>query len=232
MIKPFKNRMQAGVLLARRLKAYTKSADVIVLALPRGGVPLGFMVAQALDVPLDVLLVRKLGLPEHPEYAIGALASNGACLLQSDVINALGVPKETIEAIAARERKEIERREALYRAGRAPLQLRDKVVILIDDGLATGSTMRVALQVVRKGQPAKVIIAVPVAAPEICQELTSLADEMICLSTPPSFYAVGQWYEDFRQTSDEEVTSLLEKAERERLLPKQDGSPPRHPSVQ
>jgi putative phosphoribosyl transferase len=215
MQKPFKNRMQAGMLLARQLMPYARRPDVIVLALPRGGVPLGFMVAQALNVPLDVLLVRKLGLPGHSEYAIGAISTDQS-LLQTDIIKALGVPMEAIEAVAARERKEMERREALYRGDRPPLQLRDKVVILVDDGLATGSTMRVAIQTVRKAQPAKVIVAVPVSAPEACRELAAEADEMVCLSTPQPFYAVGQWYEDFGQTSDEEVTSLLEEAERTR----------------
>lgn len=215
MQKPFKNRTQAGMLLARQLMPYARRPDVIVLALPRGGVPLGFMVAQALDVPLDVLLVRKLGMPGHSEYAIGAISTDQS-LLQTDAIKALGVSMEAIEAVVARERKEIERREALYRAGRPPLQLRDKAVILVDDGLATGSTMRVAIQTVRKAQPAKVIVAVPVSAPETRRELAAEADEMVCLSTPQPFYAVGQWYEDFGQTSDEEVTSLLEEAGRGR----------------
>ncbi len=211
----FKNRRQAGELLAQRLTAYARRPDVIVLALPRGGVPVGFSIAQALEVPLDVLLVRKLGVPGQEEYAMGAIASGGLYVLQPDVVNTLNIPMPVIEAVAHRELQEIARREKLYRTGRPPLQLRDRVVILVDDGLATGSTMLAAIHVLRQAKPARVIAAVPVAASDTCRELQPEVDEMICLYTPDPFYAVGLWFEDFSQTSDDEVKILLEEAERE-----------------
>lgn len=213
MKAPFKNRQDAGILLARQLMGYAGRPDVIVLALPRGGVPVGFEVAVALNVPLDVVLVRKIGMPGYPEFAVGAISGDQS-LLQADVIEAYGISLKEVEAIVLRERKEIERRESLYRAGRPPPRLRGKVVILVDDGLATGSTMRVALRTVRKAKPDKVIVAVPVAATETRQELADEADEIICLSTPVPFYGVGQWYADFEQTGDDEVIRLLQEAER------------------
>lgn len=226
-LKHFKNRMQAGELLAQRLSAYRRCPDVIVLALPRGGVPVGFAVARMLEVPLDILSVRKLGLPGHEEYALGAIASGGLCVLQpEEVLKKLGIRAQVIETVAQRELQETGRREKLYRAGRPALQLRERVVILVDDGLATGSTMLVAVHVLRQEKPARVIIAVPVAASETCQKLEAEADEIICLSTPDPFYAVGMSYENFDQTSDDEVKSLLEEAEREqaRRMPGSDES--------
>jgi putative phosphoribosyl transferase len=217
MKTPFKNRQDAGTLLARQLMTYAGRPDVIVLALPRGGVPVGFQVAAALNVPLDVVLVRKIGMPGDPEFAVGAISGDQS-LLQADVIEAYGISLKEVEAIVSRERKEIERRESLYRAGRPPPRLRGKVVILVDDGLATGSTMRVALRTVRKAKPDKIIVAVPVAAIETRQELADEADEIICLSTPVPFYGVGQWYADFEQTGDDEVIRLLREAERSHPL--------------
>lgn len=211
----FKNRYQAGSLLARRLTAYAKRPDVIVLALPRGGVPVGFTVAQALEVPLDFILVRKLGLPGQKEYAIGAIAAEGTCLLQTGEITMLGVPMGAVEAAAARERQEVARRETLYRGGRPGPQLRGKVALLVDDGIATGSTMQLAVWLVRRAQAAKIIVAVPVGARDSCAALASKVDGLVCLSTPQPFFSVGQWYEDFDQTSDEEVTRLLGVAQGE-----------------
>lgn len=213
----FKNRREAGVLLARLLMRYAGRPDVIVLALPRGGVPVGFQVAAALDAPLDVVMVRKIGMPGYPEYAIGAI-SGDQTLFQSETIEAYGISPGAIEPIVLRERKEIERREALYRAGRPPPQLQGKIAILVDDGLATGSTMRVALRSIRKAGPARIVVAVPVAAAETRQQLADEADEMICIGTPVPFYGVGQWYEDFDQTGDEEVIRLLREAERSHPL--------------
>jgi putative phosphoribosyl transferase len=214
-IKRFKDRMHAGKLLAKRLEAYARRPDVIVLALPRGGVPIGFAVAKALEVPLDVMLVRKLGVPGHEELAMGAVASGGQLVLAPDVVQMLGIPDEIIEAAARRELAEIERREKLYRSGRPPLQLKDRVVILVDDGLATGSTMLAAIQAVRAENPARVVVAVPVGAPDTCRKLSREADEVICLRMPEPFYAVGQWYENFAQTTDEEVIRLLDQAWKE-----------------
>lgn len=213
MDTPFKNRKEAGVLLARRLMGYAGRTDVIVLALPRGGVPVGFQIAAALNVPLDVVLVRKLGMPGHAECAIGAI-SNDQSELQTEVVAAYGIPTKEIEAIASRERRELMRRDALYRAGRPPLRLCGKTVILVDDGLATGSTMRVAVRTVRMAKPAKIVVAVPVSAAQPHEELALEADEMICLSTPAPFYGVGQRYLDFEQTTDDEVISLLQEAAR------------------
>lgn len=190
---------------------------MIVLALPRGGVPVGFEVAAELNAPLDVMVVRKIGMPGHPEYAIGAISSDQS-LFQTQEIEAYGIDPKAIDAVISRERKEIERRESLYRAGRPPLPLQGKVVIVVDDGLATGSTMRVALQSVRKKNPAWVVAAVPVAAAEIRQELEGEADEIACLHAPRPFYGVGQWYADFEQTEDGEVLRLLHEAERRQPL--------------
>lgn len=210
--KLFRNRVQAGEALAQRLTAYAGRDDVIVLALPRGGVPVGAEIARHLGVPLDILLVRKLGMPGREEYAMGAIASGGVCVMQAEVLSAFNIPTEVIEKVAQRELQEIRRREKLYRAGRPAPQIREHVVILADDGLATGSTMQVAAHVVRESNPARLIVAVPVAPAETCEKLKSEADEVICLRMPEPFYSVGQWYEDFGQTSDEEVISLLEEA--------------------
>jgi putative phosphoribosyl transferase len=209
----FKNRSEAGELLAERLDAYAGRDDVIVLALPRGGVPVGYAVTNALQVQLDILLVRKLGVPGHEEYAMGAIASGGLRIVQPTVVENLNIPSAAIEAVIQRESLEIERRENLYREGRPALPLRERIAILVDDGLATGSTMLAAAQAVRNGNPARIVIAVPVASQQACQMLASQADEVVCLRTPEPFYAVGMWYENFAQTSDAEVKSLLEKAE-------------------
>jgi putative phosphoribosyl transferase len=213
--KRFKDRIEAGELLAQRLMRYARRDDVIVLALPRGGVPVGYVIASKLEVALDVLLVRKLGFPGREEFAMGAIASGGVSILQKEVIDRFRIPLSVVEAVKQRESNEIERREKRYRANRPFPQLQDRVVILVDDGIATGSTMLAAVQCLRNFKPARIIIAVPVAPPETCRILRSEVDDMICLSMPEQFYAVGAWYKDFGQTSDEEVTNLLERAERE-----------------
>lgn len=211
----FKNRIQAGAQLAKRLARYAGRSDAIVLALPRGGVPVGFAAASALDLPLDILLVKKLGVPGHEEYAMGAIAGGGFYVLQSEVLHMLGIPDSIVEAVAQDALKEIERREKLYRANRPALPLAGQSVILADDGLATGATMLVAVNVLRLAKPARIVVAVPVAAPDACRMLQSEVDEIICLSIPEPFHAVGVWYEDFSQTSDDEVTSLLAQAQRD-----------------
>jgi putative phosphoribosyl transferase len=208
----FEDRRDAGEQLASQLESYAHKTDAIVLALPRGGVPVGYAVAKALGVPLDVMLVRKLGVPGHEELAMGAVAAGGRMVLANDVVRMAGIPDNIIQAAARRELAEIERREKLYRSGRPPLQLQDRVVILVDDGLATGSTMLAAVQAARVEHPAKIVAAVPVGAPDTCLKLGSEADEVICLRTPEPFYAVGLWYRDFAQTSDEEVIRLLDEA--------------------
>ncbi len=213
----FENRKQAGELLARQLLGYRGRNDVLVLALPRGGVPIGAEIAKKLSAPLDVMLVRKLGLPGREEYAMGAIASGGKCILQAEVLSALDISPEMIEAVSQREMQEIKRREELYRAGRPAPQLRERVVILADDGLATGSTMQVAVHVVREANPARLIVAVPVGPADVCEKLKSEADEIICLRMPSPFYAVGNWYEDFTQTSDDEVKALLAAAAKFRM---------------
>ncbi|RJG00738.1 phosphoribosyltransferase [Noviherbaspirillum sedimenti] len=210
----FKNRMEAGALLAQRLVAYAGRDDVLVLALPRGGVPVAFAVSQALRLPLDVLLVRKLGVPGHEEYAMGAIASGGWSVLHRDVLNSLGITMATVEQATRRETAELARRERLYRAGRAPLDLQGRTLILIDDGLATGASMQAALQAAKAGKPARVIVAIPVAPPDTCRSLRGQADDIVCLQSPELFQAVGQWYEHFDQTSDDEVIDLLAQADR------------------
>ncbi len=201
----FENREQAGEMLAQHLSAYAGRTDAIVLALPRGGVPVGYVVAKHLQLPLDVFLVRKLGMPGHEEFAMGAISSGGTRFLQEDVVRSYGISERVIDTVAQGELLELERREKLYRAGRPPLELAKRVVILVDDGLATGSTMKAAALAVRKANPAKIIVAVQVGAAESFEKLRSDVDDIICLRTPEPFYAVGTWYEYFGQTSDEEV---------------------------
>src|SRR5256886_1956499 len=208
----FHDRAAAGWKLASRLTSFANRHDVVVLALPRGGVPVAFEVARALKAPLDVFLVRKLGVPGHPELAMGAIASGGVRVLSEDLIDELGIPRAAVEQVAVRERLELERRERLYRGDRRLPMLRDRTVILIDDGLATGSTMEAAIAAVKQYQPARVVVASPVGAPETCHRLHALADDVICLDTPDQFQAVGLWYERFDQTSDEEVIDLLRRA--------------------
>jgi putative phosphoribosyl transferase len=208
-LRVFEDRSEAGRLLALKLSAYAGRSDVIVLALPRGGVPVAAEVAQLLGVPLDVLLVRKLGLPGQEELAMGAIASGGTCVLNDQVVRWLGVPEEAIDAAIAAARRELERRERAYRDDRPPTDVHKRVVILIDDGLATGSSMRAAIAALRRQNPAQIVVAVPVGAAETCADLRSVADEVICLQTPEPFHAVGIWYQDFTQTSDDEVRDLL-----------------------
>jgi putative phosphoribosyl transferase len=208
----FADRAEAGRFLASKLTQYADRQDVIVLALPRGGVPVAFEVARALHAPLDVFLVRKLGLPGHEELAMGAIASGGARVLNENVVRALRIPENVIEAVAAAEQRELERRERIYREDRPPPNLRGRTVILVDDGLATGSTMRAAVLALRQQGAARIVVAVPVGAPETCAEFQREADEVICARTPEPFYAVGLWYGDFSQTTDEEVRDLLERA--------------------
>jgi erythromycin esterase-like protein/predicted phosphoribosyltransferase len=211
-VRRFSDRSQAGRMLAERLRDYRGRDDVIVLGLPRGGVPVAWQVARELDAPIDVYLVRKLGVPGHEELALGAIATGGVRVLNKELIERLGLPTEWLEAIDAKERRELERRERAYRGSRPPPDLAGRVVILVDDGLATGSTMLAAVQAVRQDDPAKIVVAVPVAAPEVCSALRSAADEVICALTPQPMHAVGLWYDDFSQTSDEEVRDLLARA--------------------
>lgn len=208
----FRDRFDAGRQLAEELEAFADRPDVLVLALPRGGVPVGFAVAQALHAPLDVFLVRKLGVPGREELAMGAIASDGVCVLNDEVVAALGITPAEIDATVRAEMAELERRERLYRNGRPEPDVRDREVILVDDGLATGSTMRAAVAALRRREPARVIVAVPVGAPDTCTELRREADDVICARTPEPFYAVGMWYRDFAQTSDAEVRQLLARA--------------------
>jgi putative phosphoribosyl transferase len=207
--RPFANRREAGVELASKLRQYAGRSDVIVLALPRGGVPVAYEVAEALDAPLDIFLVRKLGMPGHPELAMGAIASGGVRVLNEDVVQWYGISARAIEAVAEQEQRELERREREYRQGRALLDLSKRIVILIDDGLATGSTMKAAVQAVRQHKPARVVVAVPVGAPSTCEEFADVTDETVCARTPEPFSAVGLWYRDFSQTTDDEVRALL-----------------------
>lgn len=209
--QPFRDRAEAGEQLAARLSAFADRDDVIILALPRGGVPVGYEVAQALHVSFDVFVVRKLGVPGHEELAMGAIATGGVRLVNHDVVNALGIPDVVIDAVAKSEQGELERRERLYRGTRPPLVLANKTVILVDDGLATGSTMRAAVMAVRHQNPARLVVAVPVGAVSTCDELGREADEVVCLRTPEPFIAVGLWYRDFTPTSDNEVRTLLGK---------------------
>jgi predicted phosphoribosyltransferase len=210
----FRDRTEAGRLLAERLRQYTGRDDVVVLGLPRGGVPVAFEIARALDAPLDVFLVRKLGVPGHEEYALGAIATGGTRVLNKELIESLNIPPEWIEAIDAKERRELERRERAYRDDRPPPDLAGKTVIVVDDGLATGSTMLAAVHAIRQDDPAQIVVAVPVADPDVCAALRATADEVVCLSTPQPLRAVGLWYEDFSQTTDSEVRGLLARARR------------------
>ena len=209
---PFRDRVEAGRMLATTLQEYANRDDVVVLALPRGGVPVGFEVAKALHAPLDVFVVRKLGLPGQEELAMGAIASGGVRVLNRDLLRALRIPEEVVGQITQEEQRELERREREYRDERSPIDVRGKTVILVDDGLATGSSMRVAVLALKQKGPAQVVVAVPVAPADTCAELQSVADKVVCAVTPQPFLGVGQWYEDFSQTSDEEVRELLRRA--------------------
>jgi putative phosphoribosyl transferase len=212
MERAFADRTEGGRLLAEKLGKYADRDDVIILGLPRGGVPVAYEVAKRLRAPLDVFVVRKLGVPGFEELAAGAIASGGVRVLNEDVVRAIPHAEEAIEAVTTRETAELERREQLYRDGRPAPELRVRVVILIDDGLATGATMRAAVKALRQSGAARIIVAVPVGPPDTCREIEEQADETICLSTPAFFQAVGQYYEDFSQTSDEDVRELLARA--------------------
>ena len=208
----FQDRATAGRVLADRLIKYAGSPDLVVLALPRGGVPVGFQVARSLGAPLEVLPVRKLGVPGREELAMGAIASDGTRVVNRRVVGELGIAEDTLQAVAAAERQELERRERTYRGQRPRPELTGKVVIVVDDGLATGATMWAAVAALRRQQPARVVVAVPVAAASTCRKLEQAADEVVCASTPARFVAVGQAYRDFGQTTDEEVRTLLDAA--------------------
>lgn len=205
----FRNRTDAGRRLAEKLAAYADRPDVLVLALPRGGVPVGYEVSRALGAPLDVFLVRKLGVPGYEELAMGAVASGGVRVLNDEIVRGLGISEDEIDAAVARELQELARRERLYRGDRPPPDVAGRTVILVDDGLATGATMRAAVAASRQQHPARIVVAVPTASLDTCEALKAEADDVICAMTPEPFFAVGHWYEDFTQTTDNEVRELL-----------------------
>lgn len=208
----FENRMDAGQKLAQKLLNYANRSDVIILALPRGGVPVAFEVAKVLHAPLDIFLVRKLGVPGHEELAMGAIASGGVLALNHSVVEVLDISDELIDRAAAKEHQELERRERAYRGDRPKPEVRHRTVILVDDGLATGASMRAAVMALRTQEPARIVVAVPTAAPETCQAFEDEVDEIICAVTPEPFWGVGAWYRDFSQTTDAEVRHLLKQA--------------------
>lgn len=207
----FPDRQEAGRVLAASLAEYSGRSDVVVLGLPRGGVPVAAEIARFLHAPLDVFVVRKVGAPMQPELAMGAVATGGVAVVNAEIVRELAISRDDFERVAARERDELERRERSYRGHRPPPDLSGKVAILVDDGLATGATMRAAVEAVRRQGPSRVIVAVPVAAPDTCEQMRTKADEVVCAATPEPFLAVGLWYRDFSQTSDEEVRELLER---------------------
>jgi putative phosphoribosyl transferase len=213
----FRDRFEAGRHLAQALKRYAGNPNLLVLALPRGGVPVGYEVARALHAPLDITLVRKLGVPGHEELAMGAIASGGVRIVSEDVTAMLGIPDRVIATVAAAEEKELERRERLYRDARPSPNVQGRVVILVDDGLATGATMRAAAAALRTQGPEWLVVAVPVAPPETCQALRTVADDVVCALSPEPFVAVGAWYDDFTQISDDEVRALLQRAAEEQV---------------
>jgi predicted phosphoribosyltransferase len=213
--RKFRDRRDAGRHLAERLHDYRGRDDAIVLALPRGGVPVGYEVANELNLPLDVFVVRKLGVPGHEELAMGAIASGGTRVLDKRVVDELGIDEETIATVAAEEQRCLEDRERRYRGDRPPPDVTGKTALVLDDGLATGSSMRAAVEALRGGDPAEIVIAVPVAPPETCSALRETADDVVCGVTPDLFMSVGSWYRDFSQTTDEEVAELLRRAREE-----------------
>ncbi|RCJ41924.1 phosphoribosyl transferase [Nostoc minutum NIES-26] len=209
----FRNRTEAGQMLAKHLTAYANREDVLVLGLPRGGVPVAFEVAKELNVPLDICLVRKLGVPTHKELAMGAIASGGVRVLNYEVVSWLGISSHTIDEVAAKELRELQRRDRAYRGEKPQPEVKNRTVILVDDGIATSSTMRAAIAVLRAQQAQRIVVAVPVAPPATCEQLRTEVDEVICLTTPEPLYAIGLWYEEFSQTSDEEVRDLLARGQ-------------------
>ncbi len=211
----FQDRTEAGQLLAAKLGKYAGRDDVIVLALPRGGVPVGFEIAKELRAPLDIFVVRKLGVPGREELAMGAIATGGVRVINREVWDYLGIAEEVLDKVTARELAELERREKAYRGTRRNPEIKDRIVILVDDGIATGSTMRAAVAAVRQQSPARLVVAVPTAAPSSCRQLEKLADEVITVIQPERFSAVGEWYDDFSQTGDDEVRALLDRAHQE-----------------
>ena len=207
----FQDRADAGWQLAKPLTHY-QNQNPIVLALPRGGVPVGFEVAKVLNAPLDIILVRKLGVPNQPELAMGAIASGGVRVLNHEIVRSLNIPDQVIEQVTTKEQQELMRRDRLYRGDRPAMDVRDRIVILVDDGLATGSTMQAAVTAVKQQQPAQIVVAVPLAVSEVCDRFQQQVDEVVCLMSPEPFHAVGLWYKDFSQTADQEVQKLLQEA--------------------
>jgi len=215
MIETLRNRTEAGQLLAKKLTAYANRSDLLVLGLPRGGVPVAFEIATALNAPLDICIVRKLGVPGHEELAMGAIAMGGVMVLNEEVVKGAKIARSIIERVAAREKLELARRDRLYRGDRPFPELRDRTVILVDDGIATGSTLKAAIAIVRQQQPKSIVVAVPVAPQSTCHELKEEVDEVVCLMMPEPLRAIGLWYDDFLPTSDAEVQDLLARAERQ-----------------
>ncbi|HSE36349.1 MAG TPA: phosphoribosyltransferase [Blastocatellia bacterium] len=212
MVDRFVDRSDAGKFLAAKLTQYAGRADATVLALPRGGVPVAFEIARALSAPLDVFLVRKLGVPGHEELAMGAIASGGVTVVNRDVVDYLGIPQSTFDTVARQELQELERREVLYRDERPPPAVKGRTVIIVDDGLATGSTMRAAIAALKKLEPGRIVVAVPVAPPSTVKDLEMEVDQVVCVFSPEPFDGVGRWYQDFSQTTDQEVRRLLNRA--------------------
>lgn len=208
----FRNRAEAGRVLGQRLESYTKVSNLVVLGIPRGGVPVAFEVAAALKAPLDVFILRKLGVPYQEELAFGAIASGGVRFIDQEIVDAAGIPAPEIERIVARQQAELDRRESTYRGGRGPVDVRGKTVILVDDGIATGASMQAAVAALRKMEPTRLVVAVPVAPASTCKRLAPLVDELVCVHAPESFYAIGEFYEDFSQLSDEEVRRILQRS--------------------
>lgn len=211
----FRDRIEAGQRLAARLTDYENSSDIVVLGLPRGGVPVAYQIAKSINAPLDVWLVRKLGVPGQAELAMGAIASGSIMVLNNEIIQALGISRQVIQQVAAVEKQELERRDRAYRGDRIPPTIQDHTIILVDDGIATSSTLRAAIAALQQQHPQRIVVAAPVAPPSVCQSLHSIVDEVICLETPEPLYSIGMWYKNFSQTSDREVQALLRQSETE-----------------
>lgn len=211
MRQKFHNRTEAGKLLAAKLTEYARRDDVLVLALPRGGVPVAYEVATALNAPLDVCLVRKLGVPGHTELAMGAISTGKVLIINENVVNCLGISSQTIDDVTAIETNELERRHRIYRGDRPLPNIKNQTIILVDDGIATGATIKAAIATIKQQQPHELIVAVPVAGVSTCEDLATQADKVVCLIMPENLYAIGMWYEDFAQTTDAEVCELLNK---------------------